>query len=122
MNVSNVELQNNDLHKNTVLLEIKKVQMCLPVRIENYTDFYSSIEHATNVGTMFRDPANALLPNWKHIPIGYHGRASSIIVSGTNFHRPKGQTKGPIFAIEILKDSAQQENPDYNPDRAIKVN
>ena len=78
MNVSNVELQNNDLHKNTVLLEIKKVQMCLPVRIENYTDFYSSIEHATNVGTMFRDPANALLPNWKHIPIGYHGRASSI--------------------------------------------
>jgi len=95
MNVSNVELQNNDLHKNTILLEIKKVQMCLPVRIENYTDFYSSIEHATNVGTMFRDPANALLPNWKHIPIGYQGRASSIIVSGTNFHRPKGQTKGP---------------------------
>ncbi len=107
MNVSNVELQNNDLHKNTVLLEIKKVQMCLPVRIENYTDFYSSIEHATNVGTMFRDPANALLPNWKHIPIGYHGRASSIIVSGTNFHRPKGQTKGPND--EIPKFGATQQ-------------
>ena len=95
MNVNNTELQNNDSHKNSVLIDSTKVQMCLPVRIENYTDFYSSIEHATNVGTMFRDPANALLPNWKHIPIGYHGRASSIIISGTNFHRPKGQTKGP---------------------------
>ena len=95
MNTNNAELQNNDKDKNAVLLDNTKVQMCLPVRIENYTDFYSSIEHATNVGTMFRDPANALLPNWKHIPIGYHGRASSIIISGTNFHRPKGQTKGP---------------------------
>jgi len=94
MNANNSELQYNDSHKNIVLLDNAKVQMCLPVRVENYTDFYSSIEHATNVGTMFRDPANALLPNWKHIPIGYHGRASSIIVSGTNFHRPKGQTKG----------------------------
>lgn len=63
----------------------------LPVKVGDYTDFYSSIEHATNVGKMFRDPANALLPNWKHLPVGYHGRASSIIVSGTNIHRPKGQ-------------------------------
>ncbi|MFV0304115.1 MAG: fumarylacetoacetase, partial [Moheibacter sp.] len=68
----------------------------------NYTDFYSSIEHATNVGKMFRDPENALLPNWKHIPVGYHGRASSIVVSGTDIHRPKGQTlppdsKSPVY-------------------------
>ena len=63
----------------------------LPVRIGDYTDFYSSLDHATNVGKMFRDPANALLPNWKHIPVGYHGRASSIISSGTDIHRPKGQ-------------------------------
>lgn len=70
-------------------------EMLLPVKVGNYTDFYSSIEHATNVGTMFRDPKNALLPNWKHIPIGYHGRASSIVVSGTAIRRPKGQTKAP---------------------------
>lgn len=68
-------------------------QMHMPVSIGDYTDFYSSIEHATNVGKMFRDPANALLPNWKHLPVGYHGRASSIVVSGQDFHRPKGQTK-----------------------------
>jgi fumarylacetoacetase len=63
--------------------------MMMPVHIPNYTDFYSSIEHATNVGKMFRDPANALLPNWKHLPVGYHGRASSIVVSGTEINRPK---------------------------------
>ena len=67
--------------------------MHLPVYVPNYTDFYSSREHATNVGMMFRDPANALLPNWLHLPVGYHGRASSIVVSGTPIHRPKGQTK-----------------------------
>ncbi len=66
-------------------------QMHLPVEVGDYTDFYSSIEHATNVGMMFRDPENAILPNWRHIPVGYHGRASSIIVSGHDIHRPKGQ-------------------------------
>jgi len=70
-----------------------EVEMLLPVRIGDYTDFYSSIEHATNVGIMFRDPENALLPNWRHLPVGYHGRSSSIVVSGTNIHRPKGQTR-----------------------------
>lgn len=74
---------------------IEKVSMQLPVHVPNYTDFYSSIEHATNVGKMFRDPENALLPNWKHLPVGYHGRASSIVVSGTPIHRPKGQTMPP---------------------------
>jgi fumarylacetoacetase len=67
-------------------------RMHMPIHVGDYTDFYSSIEHATNVGKMFRDPENALLPNWKHIPVGYHGRASSIIVSGQPIHRPKGQT------------------------------
>lgn len=70
-----------------------KVSLLLPIRIGDYTDFYSSEQHATNVGSMFRDPANALLPNWKHLPVGYHGRASSIVVSGTPLHRPLGQTK-----------------------------
>ena len=65
----------------------------LPVRVGDYTDFYSSIEHATNVGKLFRDPENALLPNWRHLPVGYHGRASSIVVSGTDVTRPSGQVK-----------------------------
>ncbi|CAA7386135.1 fumarylacetoacetase [Chryseobacterium fistulae] len=73
--------------------DLDKVKMMMPIHIPNYTDFYSSIEHATNVGKMFRDPANALLPNWKHLPVGYHGRASSIVVSGTEINRPKGQMK-----------------------------
>lgn len=72
---------------------ISKVSMQMPVHIPNYTDFYSSIEHATNVGKMFRDPDNALLPNWRHIPVGYHGRASSIVISDTPIYRPKGQSK-----------------------------
>ncbi|MGI9527171.1 MAG: fumarylacetoacetase [Weeksellaceae bacterium] len=72
---------------------IEDVVMMLPVHVPNYTDFYSSIEHATNVGKMFRDPENALLPNWKHLPVGYHGRSSSIVVSKTPIRRPKGQTK-----------------------------
>lgn len=73
--------------------DLDQVKMMMPVHIPNYTDFYSSIEHATNVGKMFRDPDNALLPNWKHLPVGYHGRASSIVVSGTEINRPKGQMK-----------------------------
>jgi fumarylacetoacetase len=71
------------------------VVMKLPLRIPNYTDFYSSEEHATNVGAMFRDPKQALQPNWKHLPVAYHGRASSIVVSGTSLRRPKGQIKNP---------------------------
>lgn len=69
----------------------RSARMHLPIRIGDYTDFYSSIEHATNVGRLFRDPENALLPNWRHLPIGYHGRASSIVVSGTPVRRPYGQ-------------------------------
>lgn len=86
----------NETSKNKLikyLLPDDEVKNLLPVHISNYTDFYSSREHATNVGAMFRDPANALLPNWLHLPVGYHGRASSIVVSGTPLHRPKGQTK-----------------------------
>ena len=69
------------------------VTMLLPVEVGDYTDFYSSREHATNIGTMFRGPENALKPNWLHLPVGYHGRASSVVVSGTPIHRPCGQRK-----------------------------
>ncbi|WP_109852474.1 fumarylacetoacetase [Aquimarina sp. AU58] len=89
--------------KPTLLVKQESVMMYMPVFVRDYTDFYSSIEHATNVGKMFRDPENALLPNWKHIPVGYHGRASSIVVSGTNIHRPMGQillpdSKNPVYS------------------------
>lgn len=67
--------------------------LLLPIKVEGYTDFYASKEHATNVGTMFRDPENALMPNWLHIPIGYNGRASTVVVSGTDVRRPLGQLK-----------------------------
>lgn len=85
------------------------VKMLMPVKVTDYTDFYSSIEHATNVGKMFRDPANALLPNWKHLPVGYHGRASSIVVSGSEIHRPNGQTmpqgaEKPVFGPSKMFD------------------
>lgn len=85
------------------------VTMQMPIQIGDYTDFYSSIEHATNVGMMFRDPDNALLPNWRHIPVGYHGRASSIRLSGTPVIRPNGQQKPdnqeyPVFGPAKLLD------------------
>lgn len=83
--------------------------MHLPARIGDYTDFYSSIVHATNVGEMFRGKANALMPNWKHLPVGYHGRASSVVVSGTPVRRPVGQTRPddaqpPVFGPCRLLD------------------
>lgn len=97
------DLQKNQVHVEQVLIPIDQVTMCMPVEIGDYTDFYSSREHATNVGTMFRDPANALLPNWLWLPVGYHGRSSSIIISGEPVRRPKGQIKPnpeepPIYA------------------------
>lgn len=89
----NHELQDNrDLHP-FVFHKQNAVTMMLPLKIGDYTDFYSSKEHATNVGAIFRDPNNALLPNWKHLPVAYHGRASSIVVSGTPVPRPRGQFK-----------------------------
>jgi fumarylacetoacetase len=91
----NPELRDNEAIRKQVLIPMNAVEMQMPVRIGNYTDFYSSEEHATNVGSMFRDPKNALLPNWKHLPVGYHGRASSIVVSGTPVKRPRGQIKPP---------------------------
>lgn len=107
--IANEDLQHNTINRNRVLFKLDEVDMLLPIEIGDYTDFYSSVEHATNVGVMFRDPENALLPNWKHIPVGYHGRSSSIVVSGTDIHRPMGQVKPndaevPIFTASRLMD------------------
>lgn len=88
-------LAGNAALRDKALVPMASATMHLPVDIPGYTDFYSSREHATNVGRMFRDPANALLPNWLEIPIGYNGRASSVVVSGTPLRRPNGQIKLP---------------------------
>ncbi len=88
---NNPKLKNNKEHRDIVLFNMDEIEMQLPVYIGDYTDFYSSKEHATNVGMMFRDPDNALLPNWLHMPVAYHGRSSSIVPSGIPIHRPKGQ-------------------------------
>ncbi|UUC45041.1 fumarylacetoacetase [Flavobacterium cerinum] len=88
----NPQLRDNEAHKEVVIFNVNEIEMQLPVLIGDYTDFYSSKEHATNVGKMFRDPENALMPNWLHIPVGYHGRSSTIVPSGIPVHRPMGQT------------------------------
>ena len=107
--VKNLKLQNNPEHREIVVFKMEDVEMQLPVLIGDYTDFYSSKEHATNVGKMFRDPENALLPNWLHIPVGYHGRSSTIVPSGIPVHRPMGQTLpngeiSPVFGLSRLID------------------
>ena len=92
---------------NLVLIPQDRAQMHLPIFVRSFTDFYASREHATNVGTMFRGPDNALMPNWLHIPIGYNGRASTVVVSGTDIHRPLGQIKGADDAMPRVAPSAK---------------
>ncbi len=101
------DLRDREHHVKQVLVNQSEVQMLLPVKIGDYTDFYSSEDHARNVGTMFRDPAKALLPNWKHLPVGYHGRSSSIVVSGTDIHRPMGQVNPSDDTPPVFKASGQ---------------
>lgn len=105
----NSALRDNQADLAEIIYAIEDVEVLMPINIGDYTDFYSSIDHATNVGKMFRNTDNALLPNWKHIPVAYHGRSSSIVVSDTNFHRPMGQLKNesdelPHFGPSKLMD------------------
>jgi len=103
----NPALRDNELAIRTCLLRQRDVTMLRPVKPTNYVDFYSSLEHATNVGVMFR-PDNPLLPNWRHLPIAYHGRANSIVVSGTDVRRPNGQYR-----------PAGQETPVFGPTQQL---
>ena len=115
LSADNAELRDNKEAQAKVLHYQSNVQMLMPVRVGDYTDFYSSIDHATNIGTMIRDPKNALMSNWKHLPVGYHGRASSITVSGTDFHRPKGQSLPP----DMVSKPAEEQQPVYGPCRLL---
>ena len=91
----NPELRDNDHLRKRALVPMAETRLHLPIAVAGYTDFYSSKEHATNVGVMFRGKDNALQPNWLHMPIGYNGRASTVVVSGTKVRRPRGQLKPP---------------------------
>lgn len=102
LSADNTTLQSDPDLRTKAFIAQSRAAMHLPARVGDYTDFYSSIYHATNVGMMFRDKNNALLPNWKHLPVAYHGRASSVVVSGTPIRRPNGQTcpvegAAPVF-------------------------
>jgi fumarylacetoacetase len=92
------------------LVALDEVRLHMPFDVAEYTDFYAGRQHAFNVGTMFRGPENALPPNWLHIPIGYNGRASTVVVSGTDFHRPSGQLKAPDADI-----------PSFGPSRRLDI-
>ena len=96
------------------IILLSEVALHLPVLVSEFTDFYASRHHATNVGTMFRGAENALPPNWLHIPIGYNGRASSVVVSGTDVRRPWGQLRGedgPRFAPSARFDTSSSLAP-----------
>jgi fumarylacetoacetase len=95
-------LRDDPLLRHDALVPMAEAELLLPVEIGDYTDFYSSRQHATNVGIMLRGPDNALMPNWLYLPVAYHGRASSVVVSGTDVYRPQGQVKpdnapAPVF-------------------------
>jgi fumarylacetoacetase len=100
--IENPTLRDHKKNRETIIFDVNEVEMLLPVDVGDFTDFYSSKEHASNVGVMFRGADNALMPNWIHMPVGYHGRSSSVVVSGTNIRRPYGQilpngAKTPVF-------------------------
>ena len=111
-------LRDNREQRERVFHRQTDVEMQLPARIGNYTDFYSSFHHAHNVGTMLRGAENALMPNWKWLPVAYHGRASSIVISGTDVRRPRGQTKPPDAPVPVFGPS---KSLDYELEMAFLI-
>jgi fumarylacetoacetase len=111
-------LRDDQALRDQVFCAQKDVAMQLPARIGDYTDFYSSYHHAHNVGTMLRGPENALMPNWKWIPVAYHGRASSIVVSGTEVRRPHGQIKLPETPAPVFGPT---KSLDYELEMALLI-
>ena len=106
-----VDVLSDERYRDRVTLHpVEDVVLHLPWTVADYVDFYASIDHATNVGRIFRPDAEALLPNWRHLPVGYHGRAGSVVVSGTPVHRPCGQRKAPTADV-----------PDYGPSLRLDI-
>src|ERR1051326_8546612 len=111
-------LRDDPIIRDRIFHAQKDVTMKLPARIGNYTDFYSSYHHAHNVGTMLRGAENALMPNWKWLPVAYHGRASSVVISGTDVHRPQGQIKPPDSPAPVFGPT---KSLDYELEMAFLV-
>ena len=108
-----VEILTDDVHEEGVrphLVPLADVTLHLPIEVADYVDFYASEHHATNVGRIFRPDSEPLTPNWKHLPIGYHGRSGTVVVSGTDLVRPQGQRKAP-------SDPA----PTFGPSRKLDI-
>jgi fumarylacetoacetase len=118
LSANNPRLRDNAELRERVFHRQSEVSMQLPAKIGNYTDFYSSYHHAHNVGTMLRGVENALMPNWKWLPVAYHGRASSVVVSGNDVHRPKGQIKPPDAPTPVFGPS---KSLDYELEMAFLV-
>ncbi|TKA28648.1 Fumarylacetoacetase [Salinomyces thailandicus] len=106
-------LRDNQILRNAALIPLKDCQTHLPLQIGDYTDFYAGLHHAYNVGVLFRGPQNALQPNYKHLPVGYHGRASSVVVSGTPIRRPNGQI--------LSNPAAEPKQPVMSPSRKMDI-
>lgn len=106
-------LERNEALQQAVLVDRKDCKMHLPMHIGDYTDFYAGLHHAYNVGCLFRGPQNALQPNYQHLPVGYHGRASSVVVSGTPLRRPNGQI--------LLDPTAEPKQPILSPSRKLDI-
>ena len=102
------EVLSNPAHREAIepyLIPLAEVSLHLPIEVADYVDFYASESHAINIGTIFRPDAEALTPNWKHLPIGYHGRSGTVVVSGTDIVRPMGQRKAPADAVPLYGPS-----------------
>ena len=106
-------LQTNEQLRKAAIIPLKDCKMHLPMHISDYTDFYAGLNHAYNVGVLFRGPQNALQPNYKHLPVGYHGRASSVVVSGTSLRRPNGQI--------LLNPAAEKKEPVFSPCKKLDL-
>src|SRR5207245_11078764 len=112
------ELRDNEKLRQRTLVPMAEARLHMPIAVSGYTDFYSSREHATNVGVMFRGKDNALQPNWLHMPIGYNGRASTVVVSGTKVKRARGQLKPPSVEVPSF---APFKRPDFHLEVGVVV-
>jgi fumarylacetoacetase len=119
-----VEVLGNDVHEERAgahLIPLDQVELHLPFEVADYVDFYASLQHATNVGRIFRPDGDALTPNWRHLPIGYHGRAGTVVVSGTPVRRPVGQGRPSASTGSVSTGFTSGDGPTFGPSRRLDI-